>query len=135
MEKIVSFSDNLDMFEKFVLLYKNDKGDTYLASSSNDESGKENRKNRIVLYKDALPKDQDYISGWNYLDDNSEKIYIVYNEHSEVAVDDFLVANHVDKSWKDLDYNVFNSVSEINHQLTTDNLKNNEVRAYVTLKK
>lgn len=134
MERIVSIRDNLDMFKSLVLLYKNENGDTFIGSSSNDENGKENHKSRIVLYKDALPKDTDYITGWNFLDDNSEKIYIVYNEHTEVAVDDFLVANHVDKSWKDIDYTVVDSFSELNVRLASESLSNNQIKAFVTLK-
>lgn len=134
MEKVMSFSDNLDMFKNLVLLYKNDKGETYIGSSKYDENGQDNRKNYIVLYKDSLPKNQDYIEGWNYLDDHSEKIYLVYNEHSEVAVDDFLTVNKVDKTWKDIDYTVVDSVIDINEKIANADLQNNEVRAYVTLK-
>ena len=65
----------------------------------------------------------------NYLDDNSEKVYLVFNEHSEVAVDDFLVANHINKSWQDIEYTVVDNLIEMNKQLSNTVLKNNEIRA------
>ena len=55
MEKVISFSENLDMFKHLVLLYKDEKGNTYLGSSSHNEKGSENRKNHIILYKEPLP--------------------------------------------------------------------------------
>ena len=83
-------------------------------------------KNIVLLYKD-------YISGWNYLDENSNDIYIVYNPYSEVAVDDFLYAHNTDKSWKDIDYTIVDSTSDINKTLSSIKLSNNEIRAYATL--
>ena len=133
MEKTVRFDGNLDMFKNIVLLYKDENGDTYLGSSSHNVIGDKDHQNFVVLYKDCLPKDQDYISGWNYLDENSNNIYIVYNPYSEVAVDDFLYAHNTDKSWKDIDYTVVNSTSEINKSIAGAKLKNNEIRAYATL--
>ena len=130
MEKVIRFNENLDMFKNLVLLYKNENGDTFLGSSINNNE-KENG-NYIVLYKESLPKDKDYIMGWNHLDDSSEKIYLVYNQHSEVAVDDFLAAHGLDKTWKDIDYVVVDSMNDINNRLLSDTLSNNEVRAYCT---
>lgn len=134
MEKTLRFDGNLDMFKNLVLLYKDEKGDTFLGSSTNNEKGINNLKNSIVLYKESLPKDKDYIMGWNYLDDHSDKIYLVYNEHSEVAVDDFLAAHSIEKTWKDLDYQVVDSINDINELLINESLSNNEVRVYGTLK-
>lgn len=125
----VRFNDNLDMFNSIVLLYKNEKGETYLGSSSNLE-----KDNYIVLYKNSLPKDIDYLSGWNYLDDHCEKTYLVYNDHSEVAVDDFLAAHNVNKTWKDLEYRVCDDSMQVNEILSNVQLSNNEVQAYATLK-
>ena len=125
----VRFNDNLDMFNSIVLLYKNEKGETYLGSSSNLE-----KDNYIVLYKNSLPKDIDYLSGWNYLDDHCEKTYLVYNDHSEVAVDDFLAAHNVNKTWKDLEYRVCDDSMQVNEILSNAQLSNNEVQAYATLK-
>lgn len=125
----VRFNDNLDMFNSIVLLYKNEKGETYLGSSSNLE-----KDNYIVLYKNSLPKDVDYLSGWNYLDDHCEKTYLVYNDHSEVAVDDFLAAHNVNKTWKDLEYRVCDDSMQVNEILSNVQLSNNEVQAYATLK-
>lgn len=133
MKKTIKFENNLDMFKNIVLLYKDENGNTYLGSSSHNESGDKQHQNFVVLYKDCLPNDQDYISGWNYLDENSNNIYIVYNQYSEVAVDDFLYAHNTDKSWKDIDYTVVDNISEINKALTNIKLANNEVRAYATL--
>ena len=130
MEKVMRFDDNLNMFKNIILLYKDNNGDIYLGSSDNSNS---ENKNHIILYKESLPKDKDYLTGWNYLDDNSEKIYFVYNEHSEVAVDDFLAAHNVDKTWKDIDYRIVDSVKDINNKLTNEKLSNNEIRAYVTM--
>lgn len=132
MEKVIRFDENLDMFKNLVLLYKNEKGDTFLGSSINSNDNQKDNKNYIVLYKESLPKDKDYIMGWNQLDDSSEKIYLVYNQHSEVAVDDFLAAHGVDKTWKDIDYVVLDSMNDINNRLMSDKLSNNEVRAYCT---
>ena len=125
----VRFNDNLDMFNSIVLLYKNEKGETYLGSSSSLE-----KDNYIVLYKNSLPKDVDYLSGWNYLDDHCEKTYLVYNDHSEVAVDDFLAAHNVNKTWKDLEYRVCDDSMQVNEILSNVQLSNNEVQAYATLK-
>ena len=133
MEKVISFSENLDMFKHLVLLYKDEKGNTYLGSSSHNEKGSENRKNHIILYKEPLPQDKDYIMGWNYLDDHSDKIYLVYNEHSEVAVDDFLAAHGLEKTWRDFDYHVVDSLNDVNDILVDNPLSANEVRAYGTL--
>ena len=130
MEKVLRFDGNLDMFKNIVLLYKDNNGDTYLGSNTHNETGVNNLKNYIILYKESLPKDKDYIMGWNYLDDHSDKIYLVYNEHSEVAVDDFLAAHNIDKTWKDINYNIVDSINDINNI----QLSNNEVKAYATLK-
>lgn len=133
MEKTVKFENNLDMFKNIVLLYKDENGNTYLGSSSHNDVGDKDHKNFVVLYKESLPKDKDYISGWNYLDENSNDIYIVYNPYSEVAVDDFLYAHNTDKSWKDIDYTIVDSTSDINKTLSSIKLSNNEIRAYATL--
>ena len=125
----VRFNDNLDMFNSIVLLYKNEKGETYIGASSNME-----KDNYIVLYKNSLPKNVDYLSGWNYLDDHCEKTYLVYNDHSEVAVDDFLAAHNVNKTWKDLEYKVCDNTIKVNEILSNVQLSNNEVQAYATLK-
>lgn len=134
MERVYRFDGNLDMFKNFVLVYKNDEGNMYLGSSTNNETGVDNLKNSIVLYKAAMPADKDFVMGWNYLDDHAEKIYLVYNEHSEVAVDDFLAAHNISKTRKDIDYIVVDSINDINSILSSNPLKNNEVRAYGTLK-
>ena len=133
MEKTVKFENNLDMFKNIVLLYKDENGNTYLGSSSHNDIGDKDHKNFVVLYKESLPTDKDYISGWNYLDENSNDIYIVYNQYSEVAVDDFLYAHNTDKSWKDIDYTIVDSTSDINKTLSSIKLSNNEIRAYATL--
>ena len=133
MEKTVKFENNLDMFKNIVLLYKDENGNTYLGSSSHNDVGDKDHKNFVVLYKESLPKDKDYISGWNYLDENSNDIYIVYNPYSEVAVDDFLYAHNTDKSWKDIDYTIVENTSDINKTLSNIKLANNEIRAYATL--
>lgn len=133
MEKTVKFENNLDMFKNIVLLYKDENGNTYLGSSSHNDIGDKDHKNFVVLYKESLPKDKDYISGWNYLDENSNDIYIVYNPYSEVAVDDFLYAHNTDKSWKDIDYTIVENTSDINKTLSNIKLANNEIRAYATL--
>ena len=130
MEKIISFNKNLDMFKRIVLVYKNEKGETFIGSSFHDSDSEKNFNNYIVLYKDALPSELDCFEGWNFLDDNSDNIYLVPIKHSEVAVDDFLVAHHIDKTWKDLDYNVVNNITEINSEVNNNALQNNEVRAY-----
>ena len=133
MKKTVKFENNLDMFKNIVLLYKDENGNTYLGSSSHNDIGDKDHKNFVVLYKESLPKDKDYISGWNYLDENSNDIYIVYNPYSEVAVDDFLYAHNTDKSWKDIDYTIVENTSDINKTLSNIKLANNEIRAYATL--
>ena len=132
MKKIISFDENLDMFKRIVLIYKNEEGETFIGSSFHDNS-KRKMNNYIVLYKDSLPSDKSCFDGWNFLDDNSDNIYLVPNEHSEVAVDDFLVANQIDMTWKDIDYRVIDSFNEINTDISSNELHNNEVRAYVTL--
>lgn len=130
MEKVISFNKNLDMFKRIVLVYKNEEGKTFIGSSFHDTNSETNFNNYIVLYKDALPSELDCFDGWNFLDDNSDNIYLVPIKHSEVAVDDFLVAHHINKTWKDLDYNVVNNITEINTEVNTNALQNNEVRAY-----
>ena len=44
----VRFNDNLDMFNSIVLLYKNEKGETYIGASSNME------KDLFQVYKKKL---------------------------------------------------------------------------------
>ena len=134
MERVIRFDENLDMFKNLVLLYKDDKGDTYLGSSNHNEKGKDIHKNYIVLYKECLPSDMDYVMGWNYLDDHSDKIYLVYNEHSEVAVDDFLAAHSLEMTWRNIDYIIVDSLNDVNDIIANNPLSNNEVRAYGTLK-
>ena len=134
MTKVIRFDDSLDMFDHLVLLYKNEEGDTFIGSTSHNDKADDVHKNSIVLYKDPMPKDKDYIMGRNYLDDHSSKIYLVYNEHSEVAVDDFLAAHNIDKTWKNIEYQVVNSLNDVNDILKNDTLNNGEVRAYGTLK-
>lgn len=133
METIMRFDENLNMFKNLVLLYKNDKGETFIGSSTYNKNEKDNNKSHIVLYKDCLPEDKNYIMGWNYLDDHCEKIYLVNNQYSEVAVDDFLNAHHIDKTWKDISYTVVDSIAQINEILSTAKLANNEIKAYATL--
>ena len=72
--------------------------------------------------------------GWNYLDDNSEKIYFVSEQQSEVSIDDFLAAHRIEKTWKDINYTVVDSLTEINDILKKNALSDNEVRAYALLK-
>lgn len=132
MERIMRFDGNLDMFKNIVLLYKNDNGETFIGSSTNKENSIND--NHIVLYKDSLPQDRDYLMGWNYLDDNSEKIYFVSEQQSEVSIDDFLAAHRIEKTWKDIDYTVVDSLTEINDILKKNALSDNEVRAYALLK-
>lgn len=133
MGKVICFKDSLDIFKNLVLVYKNENGEMFLGSSSHNNHADDIHKNSIVLYKDSMPNDKDFIMGWNYLDDHSSKIYLVYNEHSEVAVDDFLAAHNINKTWKDIEYHVVDSINDINDILTNDSLTNNEVRAYGTL--
>lgn len=134
MEKILRFDGNLDMFKNIVLLYKNEKGETFLGSTMHNENAAENHKNCIVLYKEALPQDRDYVMGWNYLDDHSLKQYLVFNDRVEVAVDDFLVVHNIDKTWQDIDYVVVDNSSEINNKLTHIQLSNQQVYALATMK-
>ena len=134
MEKTVRFDDNLDMFENIVLLYKDENGDTYLGSASYNGNEPETRRNRIVLYKNHLPKDQDYLTGWNYLDDNSDKIYLVYNEHSDVGVDDFLAAHSIAKTWKDIEYRIVDGMCGIAEALSGCRMADNEVLAFAVMK-
>ena len=134
MEKVVRFDESLDIFKNIVLLYKDENENTYLGSTiSNEEVGHE-AKNYIVLYKDALPKDSDYIAGWNYLDDHSSKKYLVYNDLLSVAVDDFLAAHNVDKTWKDVAYETVDSSMDMNQKLAKLSLEPNQVYAIATLK-
>ena len=134
MEKIMRFDGNLDMFRNIVLLYKNEEGNTYIGSSSCNNASDNNYKNHIVLYKDSMPKDKDYIDGWNYLDDHCSKTYIVFNQFMEVTVDDFMAAHNINKTWKDIDYNIVDSINDVSDRLSSSGLENNEVRAYGVLK-
>ena len=134
MEKVMRFDGNLDMFRNIVLLYKNEEGNTYIGSSSSNNTSDKDHKNHIVLYKDSMPKDKDYIAGWNYLDDNCSKTYIVFNQFMEVAVDDFMAAHNINKTWKDIDYNIVDSLNDVSDSLMSSQLKKNEVRAYGVLK-
>lgn len=134
MEKVLRFDGNLDMFKNIVLLYKNENGETFLGSTTNDKNAPENHKSCIVLYKESLPQDRDYVMGWNYLDDHSMKQYLVYNDHVEVAVDDFLAAHNVDKTWQDIDYTVVDNTTAINDKLTHIQLANQQVYALATMK-
>ena len=134
METVYKFNDHLNAFQNLVLFYRDDKDDCYIGSSSFYGGSDPNRQNLSILYKEPLPTDRDPIMGWNYLDDNSPFIYLVYTNLMETAVDDFLAAHNIDKTWKDIEYKVIDNYTEIDDVLESYPLNKNEVRAYAILK-
>ncbi|MBR2825025.1 MAG: hypothetical protein IKE51_01990 [Solobacterium sp.] len=134
METVYKFDEGLKGFQNIVLFYKDKDDDSYIGTSSFYGGSDPNKQTLSILYKDPLPNDRDAIMGWNYLDDHSPYIYLVYTDVMETAVDDFMAAHQIDKTWKDIDYNVIENYTEIDDILNENPLNKNEVRAYAILK-
>ena len=134
METVYKFEDRLNEFQNLVLVYKDGEEDSYIGSSSFYGGKDPHHQILSILYKDPLPLDRDVMMGWNYLDDHSPFIYLVYTDKMETGVDDFLAAHQIDKTWKDINYNVIDNYTEIDDILLDNPLNKNEVRAYAILK-
>ena len=134
MSERLRLTENLDCFQTVVLLYCDKNENVHLGCASYYGGKNNDRRYLNLLYKDALPDKAELIGSWNYLDDNSSKIYPDYTKDMELAVDDFLYAHNTAKNHSDLEYEVVDSYSDMDKYFNNTNIKPGQVIAYGMLK-
>ena len=100
----IRFEKDLSEFQSIVMLYRDEENNVYIGNTSFYGGSIPERQCLNILYKDPLPKDRDVMSGWNYLDDTSPKIYLSYCTDMETAVEDFMYAHGLERNWRSIDY-------------------------------
>ena len=63
----------------------------------------------------------------NYLEDHSPHVYLVQEPSMQVAIEDFLYANGLDRDYTTVDYHVIDNYMELNDYMEDHELKNGEV--------
>ncbi|MCH4207679.1 MAG: hypothetical protein LKF79_00675 [Solobacterium sp.] len=126
MVKAVKFEDNLEAFQRIVLIYQNDKGERYLGHTFfyNGRSGYEYL---LFLYKQPLPENMGIMDGWNWLDDNSPSVYTIGESTIQTGVEDFLYANGLEKDWKQIQYYEASDFIAMSKEFNNIGMKNGDV--------
>ena len=118
----IRFEKDLSEFQSIVMLYRNEENNVYIGNTSFYGGSIPERQCLNILYKDPLPKDRDVMSGWNYLDDTSPKIYLSYCTDMETAVEDFMYAHGLE------------NFTDITDALFDSPVKKGEVKAFAMKK-
>lgn len=127
MSEIITFSEDLDMFQNIIILYMDENGDRYIGNTSY-YNGRGNACDYLsVMYRDKLPADMEVVQGWNWLDDNSARIALIPEESMRVGVEDFLAARGLVKDWKTLDYHVIEDYTGIHQYFSRNPLKPGQI--------
>ena len=105
----------VEQYHHIILLYKDMVGQMYLGHCYQN-NGRDTSKYLLFLYKDALPK-MDFLSGWNFLDDNSISTVIVEVREAELGILDFLSCYNPEYDLSDLKPIVINNFQEIQENL------------------
>lgn len=133
MTNVIRFNNNLENFQRIVLVYKNLDG-TLQMGHTFFYDGRDGSEYLLFLYKDKLDTSKDFLSAWNHLDESSFTTVIVPESNLEVAIDDFLVSFNETLSWKNIDYIPIKDFSEIDSKLKDFNLKLNHAVGFVVEK-
>ena len=131
---VIRFEKDLSEFQSIVLLYRDEVSNLYIGNTSFYGGSIPERQYLNILYKDPLPKDRDVISGWNYLDDMSPRIYLSYCAQMTTAVEDFMYAHGLERNWRSIDYILINNYTDITDSLLDSPVKVGEVKAFVMKK-
>ena len=102
-------------YHHVIMVYKDKVGEMFLGHCYHN-NGRDNAKYLLFLYKDAMPK-MDFLSGWNYLDDNSISIVIVEVKEAQLGILDFLSCYKSDYDLLDLKPIIINNFQEIQKNL------------------
>ncbi len=130
----ICFEQDLSGFQNIILLYRDEQENVYIGNTSFYGGKVPERQYLSLLYKDALPKDRDIISGWNYLDDNSPNIYISYSSEMTTAVEDFMYSHGLERNWRTITYTLIENYVDISKAIKDDPIKVGEVKAYAMRK-
>lgn len=130
----ICFEQDLSGFQNIILLYRDEQKNVYIGNTSFYGGKIPERQYLSLLYKDALPKDRDIISGWNYLDDNSPNIYISYSSEMTIAVEDFMYSHGLERNWRSITYTLIDNYVDISKAIKNDPIKVGEVKAYAMKK-
>ncbi len=130
----ISFEQDLSGFQNIILLYRDENNNVFIGNTSFYGGSISERQYLSLLYKDALPKDRDVISGWNYLDDTSPNIYISYSSEMTTAVEDFMYSHGLEKNWRSIQYTLIDNYTDISKAIKSDPIKVGEVKAYAMRK-
>ncbi len=130
----ICFEQDLSGFQNIILLYRDEQENVYIGNTSFYGGKVPERQYLSLLYKDALPKDRDIISGWNYLDDNSPNIYISYSSEMTTAVEDFMYSHGLQRNWRTITYTLIENYVDISKAIKDDPIKVGEVKAYAMRK-
>ena len=130
----IRFEKDLSEFQSIVMLYRDEENNAYIGNISFYGGSIPERQCLNILYKDPLPKDRDVMSGWNYLDDTSPKIYLSYCTDMETAVEDFMYAHGLERNWRSIDYILIDNFTDITDALLDSPIKKGEVKAFAMKK-
>lgn len=127
------FKENLDEYQNIVMLYRNPDGELYLGTTSYYNGRGQGNDYLSVLYKDAVREGDGLMLGWNELDEmNAGRL--VPERNAETAVEDFLYAHGLPRSWRSVSYTEAKDYPEMESMHASNPLNNGEVRAYVIAK-
>ncbi len=122
MSEVVSFEDDLNIFQNVVMLYRDENSRLYIGNTYY-YNGRGNLDYMSVMYKEELPEEKGIMMGWNYLDDNSARVTLVPTDSMCTGVEDFLYAHGKLKDWKSVEYHTVNDYQEIERYVKSHPIK------------
>lgn len=114
-------------FHHMIMVFKNEKNEMYLGHCYQN-NGRDTAKYLLFLYKDILPK-MDFLSAWNYLDDNSYTTVVVEVSEAETGMMDFIACYKPHGVLEDMEFVEINTFQDIQKNL--NDLKKNAVKCFL----
>ena len=118
MAQLIKYIESPSVFHNIALFYKDEFQKTHIGCTYFYNGRGVADDWLSVLYEEPLPDDiESTILAWNWLDDNSAKIYLVPTDTPETGIEDFLYGNGLDRDWKSIPYVSVQSYPEIEEYL------------------
>jgi len=124
------FNGDLKDYQNVVVLYRTKEGDLYLSSTSYYNGRGRGADYMSVIYQSKLNDENGMMEGWNELDENGNGRLVPEND-PETAVEDFLYAHGLKRSWRSVPYVEVDSYPEMEKIFAQKPMEIGEVRAYV----
>lgn len=127
MSTTIKFGHDLEEFQNVMLIYKNNEGKCFVGNMNFYNGRTPETQYMSILFKEAIPDGMNLIDGWNYLEDHSPHVYLVQEPSMQVAIEDFLYANGLERDYTTVDYHVIDNYMELNDYMEDHELKNGDV--------